>query len=440
MLIIATMMLLTIEFASAEYGHSTSEVYPGTFQSGLYTFPSGISVQKVAQGYDSSKNAAIVGETTGSNAVGIIARTAGAETWLAYGSMGIDVSANPSYGRVMNGAGYDGLALQASHNGISISGSKYNTSDDVDDAISIKESLRGITITDAEEYALSASSTSGSKGTILASTKGDNSDKEQYGIKSEMSVSNTGSGTNRGTKICAFKGSFNGANPAYLGCNGYAAILEGNVKVTGDSVFLGDQYGNNKIIMGKDVILGGLALYSDYLSLNDAITIDYADGNRDEPVQIWRDTEIVGGDLYVSGTCSGSNSQSTCNDDVAESFKQTEKLEAGDVVMIDPKGEYKSLTKTTKAYDAHVIGVISTDPTLIMGKVVDGVPLALAGVVPTKVTNENGAIEVGDLLTTSSTPGYAMKCTDYVKCGVALVGHALEPMDAKNGVINVVVK
>ena len=37
--------------------------------------------------------------------------------------------------------------------------------------------------------------------------------------------------------------------------------------------------------------------------------------------------------------------------------------------------------------------------------------LALTGRVPVKVTNENGAIATGDLLTTSSTPGHAMKWT-----------------------------
>ena len=36
-------------------------------------------------------------------------------------------------------------------------------------------------------------------------------------------------------------------------------------------------------------------------------------------------------------------------------------------------------------------------------------PLSIAGRVPTKVTNENGNIEIGDLLTTSSMPGHAMK-------------------------------
>jgi hypothetical protein len=39
----------------------------------------------------------------------------------------------------------------------------------------------------------------------------------------------------------------------------------------------------------------------------------------------------------------------------------------------------------------------------------ESVPLGVVGVVPTKVTTEGGAIQRGDLLVTSSTPGHAMK-------------------------------
>ena len=38
--------------------------------------------------------------------------------------------------------------------------------------------------------------------------------------------------------------------------------------------------------------------------------------------------------------------------------------------------------------------------------------LALVGIVPCKVTSENGSIRPGDLLVTSSTAGFAMRGTD----------------------------
>jgi hypothetical protein len=43
------------------------------------------------------------------------------------------------------------------------------------------------------------------------------------------------------------------------------------------------------------------------------------------------------------------------------------------------------------------------------------VPMAVVGIVPCKVSAENGAIEVGDLLVASFTPGHAMKGTDRSK-------------------------
>lgn len=72
-------------------------------------------------------------------------------------------------------------------------------------------------------------------------------------------------------------------------------------------------------------------------------------------------------------------------------------------------------------------------------------PVALVGVVPTKVTAENGVIRPGDLLTTSSTPGFAMKASPVVVDGVAtyrtgtIVGKALETLGHGSGVINVLV-
>jgi len=65
------------------------------------------------------------------------------------------------------------------------------------------------------------------------------------------------------------------------------------------------------------------------------------------------------------------------------------------------------------------------------------VPVALVGLVPVKVSAENGAIKPGDLLTTSSLLGYAMKATD-PKIGTVL-GKAMQSLEKGTGVINVLV-
>lgn len=108
--------------------------------------------------------------------------------------------------------------------------------------------------------------------------------------------------------------------------------------------------------------------------------------------------------------------------DVAEYIYDTYgNTEAADVVVADP-GKTESVIKSSVPYQTSVLGVVSTKPHLTMGmelvineetgEPIEGVKatrLALTGRVPVKVTTENGPIKPGDLLTTSSTPGHAMK-------------------------------
>ena len=80
------------------------------------------------------------------------------------------------------------------------------------------------------------------------------------------------------------------------------------------------------------------------------------------------------------------------------------------------------MIKSSQAFDSSVIGVVSTQPHMTIGmelimdeetghryEDVNAAQLVLVGRVPVKVTDENGPIYRGDLLTTSSKPGYAMK-------------------------------
>jgi hypothetical protein len=65
--------------------------------------------------------------------------------------------------------------------------------------------------------------------------------------------------------------------------------------------------------------------------------------------------------------------------------------------------------------------------------------LALSGIVPVKVTNEGGPILPGDLLVSSSTPGYAMRWAGDGPCLCALVGKALDvlPLGQGSGLVSV---
>lgn len=108
--------------------------------------------------------------------------------------------------------------------------------------------------------------------------------------------------------------------------------------------------------------------------------------------------------------------------DLAEWYVSSEDLEPGDVVSVDPNDDVV-VEKSNTNYDQQVMGIVSTDPGIILGSEEQHTfPIALAGRVPVKVSTENGVIQRGDYLTSSSTPGVAMKA---LKPG-PVIGKALE--------------
>jgi hypothetical protein len=117
----------------------------------------------------------------------------------------------------------------------------------------------------------------------------------------------------------------------------------------------------------------------------------------------------------------------------------------GDLLAIDPTGN-RRLDLSQEAYSTRVAGIYSTKPGILAStgamdeaRLAGEVPLAVVGIVPCKVTAENGAIGVGDLLVAASRAGYAMKGTDRSRMLGAVVGKAMEPLTQGNGVIQVLV-
>jgi len=102
-------------------------------------------------------------------------------------------------------------------------------------------------------------------------------------------------------------------------------------------------------------------------------------------------------------------------------------IEAGDVVGVDPFNKAHIIKGSN---ENSPVGIISTEPGYVLSQKDDGRiyrPVALAGRVPVKITDENGPVMAGDLLTPSSTPGYAMKLTG----SGPVIGKALEDYDFK---------
>jgi hypothetical protein len=151
------------------------------------------------------------------------------------------------------------------------------------------------------------------------------------------------------------------------------------------------------------------------------------------------------GSLEITG---GADFAENFDVNVAETTKEaiTTKVEAGMVVSIDPTNPGK-LQLSTQAYDYQVAGIISgaggVKPGMMMsqeGTLADGKhPVALSGRVYCWADASNGPIKPGDLLTTSDTPGHAMKVTDRAKAQGAIIGKAMTGLKEGKGLVLVLV-
>jgi len=119
--------------------------------------------------------------------------------------------------------------------------------------------------------------------------------------------------------------------------------------------------------------------------------------------------------------------------------------EPGDVMVIGLASD-SDVAKSNEPYSTRVAGIYSTKPGVVGRRQTTDpktstteIPMAMVGIVPTKVSAENGAISRGDLLVTASIPGYAMKGTDRMKMLGAVVGKAMGSLNSGTGVVEVLV-
>ncbi len=133
------------------------------------------------------------------------------------------------------------------------------------------------------------------------------------------------------------------------------------------------------------------------------------------------------------------------NADCAEDFtiEGLADAEPGTVMVTTEAG---TLAPCSGEYDTCVAGVISGAgsyrPALILDRAAicpDRKPIALCGKVWCKVDAGGAPIRVGDLLTTSSTTGHAMRATDRARAFGAVLGKALAPLAGGRGLIPILV-
>jgi hypothetical protein len=145
------------------------------------------------------------------------------------------------------------------------------------------------------------------------------------------------------------------------------------------------------------------------------------------------------GDVIVTGQISFANA------DCAEDFdiSGTERVEPGTVMIMGTEG---ALLTSSQAYDRRVAGVISGaggyKPGLVLdrnGATTNRQPIALVGKVFCKVDASFGVIDIGDLLTSSPTPGHAMRTSDPLKAFGAIIGKALRPWGEGQGMIPILI-
>jgi hypothetical protein len=151
-------------------------------------------------------------------------------------------------------------------------------------------------------------------------------------------------------------------------------------------------------------------------------------------------------ELEVNGTTRTRVLTITGGADVAEPFEMSDRdVPKGALVVIDEERPGR-LKLSSAAYDQRVAGIVSgangVSPGLTLqqqGVIEGGHHVALTGRVYALADATRGAIKPGDLLTTSDTPGHAMKASDRTRAAGAVIGKAMTGLNEDQGLVLVLV-
>jgi hypothetical protein len=170
----------------------------------------------------------------------------------------------------------------------------------------------------------------------------------------------------------------------------------------------------------------------------------------DGTLALWRgDNQMTvdqSGNLRTAGSASVCALTIRGGCDLAEPFQMSGKdLPKGAVVVID-EANPGQLKLSESAYDTRVAGIISgangVNPGISLhqeGVMEGGQNVALSGRVYVQADTVGGAIKPGDLLTTSATPGHAMKVGEHGKAQGAILGKAMTALAEGKGMVLVLV-
>lgn len=183
----------------------------------------------------------------------------------------------------------------------------------------------------------------------------------------------------------------------------------------------------------------------------------HLDGNQ---ANLWMGGNGTDGDivLFPSGVTNSNNTSNSTihldanagdiilrNADCAEDFDLIDDadLEPGTVLVINDDAR---LEESRTAFDRRVAGVLSGAgkyrPGLVLDRQPESLnrkPVALAGKAYCRVDAAYGAIRIGDLLTSSDTPGHAMCADDPLRAFGAVIGKALGGLPSGRGMVPILV-
>jgi hypothetical protein len=152
------------------------------------------------------------------------------------------------------------------------------------------------------------------------------------------------------------------------------------------------------------------------------------------------------GPVVVNGSLTIADGGDVILADCAEEFACKSAAELaipGSVMVLADDG---GVRPCDKAYDTRAVGVVSGAgpyrPAIVLdrtGSQRDRAQIALIGQVCCHVDATFDPIRVGDLLTSSPTPGHAMKAGDPLKAFGAVIGKALQPLAAGQGLVPILV-
>lgn len=195
-------------------------------------------------------------------------------------------------------------------------------------------------------------------------------------------------------------------------------------------------------VFGENSAVGGTAL-----AINSAGVAGVADTAGSTGVygrgNLW--AGFFDGNVNVNGTLT-TKILTIAGADLAEPFAIAESaLPRGTVVVIDGK-RLGGLKRSTKAYDTGVAGIVSGANGINSGIILSqpgvnegGQNVALSGRVYVLADATGNPILPGDLLTTSSIPGHAMKAVNHTKAVGAVIGKAMSPLPQGRGMVLVLV-